>query len=313
MEFSHRPVLLKEVTEGLRIKNDGIYVDATLGGGGHFQTIIERLGSKGMIIGIDHDQDAIESVRKQLDGKAYKASYELINENFEKLDIILKKNHIGKADGILLDIGVSSWQLDNPERGFSYMQDAPLDMRMNRRQNICAWDIVNGYPEETLKKIFFEYGEERWSARIADFIVKAREKSAIDTTFELVDIIKSAIPQSARRSGSHPAKRVFQALRIKVNDELGALERTLEKAPDHLSSGGRLLVISFHSLEDRIVKRAFARLAEPCECPRRFPVCVCEKKPQIKLITKKPVIPSENETNENPRSRSAKLRIAEKI
>jgi 16S rRNA (cytosine1402-N4)-methyltransferase len=313
MEFFHKPVLLEEVIDGLDIKKDGIYVDATLGSAGHFEAILKILGPKGLGIGIDRDEEAIENARMKLSRSEIKAGYELYCENFENLDIILKKKHIEGADGILLDIGVSSYQLDNPERGFSYQHDAPLDMRMNKRQKLRAWDIVNGYPEETLKKIISEFGEERWSARIADFIVQARKKGSIDTTSELVDIIKSAIPSSARRNGPHPAKRTFQALRIEVNDELGALKRTLDKSLGYLDHGGRLLVISFHSLEDRIVKRAFTGFADPCECPKQLPVCVCGKVPQARIITKKPIEARSDELLENPRSRSAKLRILEKI
>jgi 16S rRNA (cytosine1402-N4)-methyltransferase len=313
MEFFHTPVLLNEVIKGLNIRKDGIYVDATLGAAGHFEAILRSIDERGFGIGIDQDEEAVENARRKLSQSDIKAKYELYCENFEKLDIILKKKHIEGADGILFDIGVSSYQLDNPDRGFSYQQDAPLDMRMNKRQELRAWDIVNKYPEETLKKIISEFGEERWSARIASFIARERKKGSIDTTSGLVDIIKAAIPSGARREGPHPAKRTFQALRIEVNDELGVLKRTLERSLDNLNYGGRLLVISFHSLEDRIVKRAFAGFADPCECPKQLPVCVCGKVPQAKIITRKPIEASDEELSANPRSRSAKLRIVEKI
>lgn len=313
MDFSHTPVLFEEVIEGMNIKEDGVYIDGTLGGAGHFRAILERLGKNGIAIGIDRDEEAIENAKRKLAATSFKAGYELFNENFENIDIILKKKHIKGVEGILLDIGVSSYQLDNPDRGFSYQYDAPLDMRMNKGQKLTAGDIVNAYPEETLKKIFFEYGEERWSARIVDFIVNARKRKVIETTFELVDIIKSAIPKSARREGPHPAKRIFQALRIAVNDELGVLEKTLDISLEHLNSNGRLLVICFHSLEDRIVKRSFARYADPCDCPKELPICICNKSPLARVITRRPIVAKAKELKENPRSRSAKLRILEKI
>jgi len=313
MEYSHTPVLIKEVIQGLAIKSSGCYVDATLGGAGHFEEILKRLDKDGYIAGLDQDIEAVENAKLKLSRKHFEAAYDIYNENFEMIDIILKRNHIQGVDGILFDIGVSSYQLDNPERGFSYQHDAPLDMRMDERQKITAWDIVNKYPGETLKKIFFEYGEERWSARIADFIAARRKKHTIDSTKELVDIIKSAIPKGARRDGPHPAKRTFQALRIAVNDELGVLERALLKSLELLNPKGRLVVISFHSKEDRIVKRTFAGAQSPCECPDHLPVCICNKKPVGKVITKKPIVAGKEELDNNPRSRSAKLRILEKL
>lgn len=305
------PVLYDEVISGLNIKKNGFYVDATLGGGGHFTGILKKLDKDGYIIGIDQDHAAIENARSRImDG--YAAGFEFIHGNFENIDIILKKKHIGNADGILFDLGVSSHQLDTPERGFSYSNDAMLDMRMNEGQKSSAWDVINKYPKETLKKIFLEYGEERWSARIADFIEVARKKKEIMTTFELVDIIKSAIPKSARRDGPHPAKRIFQAVRIEVNKEIEILENTIRKSSGLLKPGGRMLVISFHSLEDRIVKKTFVELEAPCVCPKRFPVCVCGKESSGKILTRKPILATESELEANPRARSAKLRIFEK-
>ncbi len=311
MEFAHVPVLYREVLEGLSIKPDGIYADGTLGGGGHARGICERLSADGTLVGIDQDGEAIAAAKKNLEGTACRKL--LVRSNFEDIKQVLHDLQIESLDGALLDIGVSSYQLDNPERGFSYMHDAPLDMRMDPDSGLTAETVVNEYPEEELRRIISEYGEERWASRIASFIAKARREKRITSTFELVDIIKAAVPASARREGPHPAKRSFQAIRIEVNDELGHLERALDEFLDVLAPGGRLAIISFHSLEDRIVKDFFKRQMHPCTCPPGLPVCVCGKKPTMRKITGKPVTAGPDELAENPRARSAKLRIAEKI
>ena len=311
MEFRHVPVLLDECLEGLSIKPDGIYVDGTLGGGGHASAVCERLSGSGTLIGIDRDRDAIDAAGKRLEN--YPCRKIFVNRNYSDIKEILMDNGIDAIDGALLDLGVSSFQLDNAERGFSYMNDAPLDMRMNRDDSLTAKDVVNGYSRADLTRIISAYGEERWASRIASFIEEARKEKPIETTGELTEIIKAAIPASARRTGPHPAKRTFQAIRIEVNEELTRLEKALEDFCDVLSPGGRLCVISFHSLEDRIVKDVMARRADPCTCPPDIPVCVCGKVADIKKITRKPVIPSDEEQEGNPRARSAKLRICEKI
>ena len=311
MEFRHVPVLLDECLEGLSIKPDGIYVDGTLGGGGHASAVCERLSGSGTLIGIDRDRDAIDAAGKRLEN--YPCRKIFVNRNYSDIKEILKDNGIDSIDGALLDLGVSSFQLDNAERGFSYMNDAPLDMRMNRDDSLTAKDVVNGYSRADLTRIISAYGEERWASRIASFIEEARKEKPIETTGELTEIIKAAIPASARRTGPHPAKRTFQAIRIEVNEELTRLEKALEDFCDVLSPGGRLCVISFHSLEDRIVKDVMARRADPCTCPPDIPVCVCGKVADIKKITRKPVVPSVEEQEDNPRARSAKLRICEKI
>lgn len=311
MEFRHVPVLLDECLEGLSIKPDGIYVDGTLGGGGHASAVCERLSGSGTLIGIDRDRDAIDAAGKRLEN--YPCSKIFVNRNYSDIKEILKDNGIDSIDGALLDLGVSSFQLDNAERGFSYMNDAPLDMRMNRDDSLTAKDVVNGYSRADLTRIISAYGEERWASRIASFIEEARKEKPIETTGELTEIIKAAIPASARRTGPHPAKRTFQAIRIEVNEELTRLEKAIEDFCDVLSPGGRLCVISFHSLEDRIVKDVMARRADPCTCPPDIPVCVCGKVADIKKITRKPVVPSGEEQEDNPRARSAKLRICEKI
>lgn len=311
MEFRHVPVLLDECLEGLSIKPDGIYVDGTLGGGGHASAVCERLSGSGTLIGIDRDRDAIDAAGKRLEN--YPCRKIFVNRNYSDIKEILKDNGIDSIDGALLDLGVSSFQLDNAERGFSYMNDAPLDMRMNRDDSLTAKDVVNGYSRADLTRIISAYGEERWASRIASFIEEARKEKPIETTGELTEIIKAAIPASARRTGPHPAKRTFQAIRIEVNEELTRLEKALEDFCDVLSPGGRLCVISFHSLEDRIVKGVMARRADPCTCPPDIPVCVCGKVADIKKITRKPVVPSGEEQEDNPRARSAKLRICEKI
>ncbi len=311
MEFGHIPVLYREVIEGLDIKSGGVYIDGTLGGAGHASGICERLGSEGWLIGIDRDSDAIEAAGKRLEGFGCRKT--LVRSNYSEVKLVKDELGVSRVDGALLDLGVSSFQLDNPQRGFSYMHDAPLDMRMDARDALTAEDIINGYSREDLAKIISEYGEERWAARIAQFIEKERAKKRITTTFELVDIIKAAIPAQARREGPHPAKRTFQAIRIEVNGELERLETAVSDFIDILSPGGRLAVISFHSLEDRIVKNVIAKRLDPCTCPPEFPVCVCGKKPDIKKITKKPVTAGDKELSENPRARSAKLRIVEKL
>ena len=311
MEFIHKSVLFDECMEGLNIKPDGIYVDGTLGGGGHSSGICEKLGPDGILIGIDRDRDALDAASKRLE--QYDCQKYFVQSNYSDIVQVLDDLGIDKIDGALLDLGVSSFQLDNPERGFSYMNDAPLDMRMSQDDDFTAWDVVNGYDQKELTRIISKYGEERWASRIADFIVKAREDKPLESTFELVDVIKKAIPASARRTGPHPAKRTFQAIRIEVNDELGQLERAVEEFCQVLAPKGRLCIITFHSLEDRIVKEIFNNRANPCTCPKEFPICVCGNKADIKKVTGKPVIPSEAELEENPRARSAKLRIAQKI
>jgi 16S rRNA (cytosine1402-N4)-methyltransferase len=310
MEFKHISVLLNEVIEGLNIKENGIYVDCTLGGAGHSGEIIKRLSADGRLIGIDQDKDALKAAGEKL--KEYENTT-YVHNNFTNIEEILNSLNIEGVDGILMDLGVSSYQLDEGERGFSYMKDAPLDMRMNRDSEFTAYDVVNGYNEEQLSKVIRDFGEEKFARRIAKFIVDRRSANPINTTLQLVDIIKAAIPAKARREGPHPAKRTFQAIRIEVNKELDILDKAIEGAVNKLKSGGRVAVITFHSLEDRIIKIKFKELENPCNCPKEFPICICGKKPKVKIITRKPIDPSEEEVDENPRSRSAKLRIAEKI
>ncbi len=312
MEFKHISVLLEECIEGLNIRPDGVYVDGTLGGGGHSFYIASVLSKEGRLIGIDRDADAIAAAKKRLaafDNVTY------VHENFSRIEEIAEKEQLYKSgiDGILLDLGVSSFQLDEAKRGFSYQHDAPLDMRMDVRKSFSAYSVVNTYPQDELYRIIRDYGEEKWAKRITEFIVNERRIKPIETTFELVGVIKKAVPKGARADGPHPAKRTFQAIRIEVNGELEILENTIEKMAELLNPGGRICIITFHSLEDRIVKNTFRRLADPCTCPQDFPVCVCGKKPVIKIITKKPILPSEEELGINKRSHSAKLRIAQKI
>ena len=311
MEFKHVSVLFDECMEGLNIKPDGIYVDGTLGGGGHSSGICERLGPEGTLIGIDRDRDALNAASKRLE--KYNCKKIFVQSNYSDIAQVLEDLEIDEIDGALLDLGVSSFQLDNPERGFSYMNDAPLDMRMSQDDSFTAYDVVNDYDKKELTNIISKYGEERWASIIADFIVKARADKPLESTFELVDVIKAAIPASARRTGPHPAKRTFQAIRIEVNDELGQLERAVEEFCDVLAPEGRICIITFHSLEDRIVKDIFNQRANPCTCPKEFPVCVCGKKPDIKKVTGKPIVSSDAELDDNPRARSAKLRVAQKI
>lgn len=311
MEFKHTSVLFNECINGLAIKPDGIYVDGTLGGGGHASGICQNLSKNGTLIGIDRDRDALEAAEKRL--AEYECKKYFVQSNYSDIKEVLEELEIEKIDGALLDLGVSSFQLDNPERGFSYMQDAPLDMRMSQDDDFTAYDVVNDYDAKELTEVIRKYGEERWASRIADFVVNARKAKPIETTSELVDVIKAAIPAAARRTGPHPAKRTFQAIRIEVNDELGQLERAVDEFCDVLSPGGRLCIISFHSLEDRIVKEIINKRINPCTCPKEFPVCVCGKVGDIKKSSNKPILPSEEELENNPRARSAKLRIAEKI
>ncbi|NDO18763.1 16S rRNA (cytosine(1402)-N(4))-methyltransferase RsmH [Lachnospiraceae bacterium MD329] len=310
MEFKHISVLLNESVDALNITDGGTYVDGTLGGGGHSYEILSR-NNGAKLIGIDRDSEAIAAAKERL--SVYGDRVTAVNRNFCEIKSILQELNIDKIDGAVLDLGVSSYQLDNGGRGFSYMHDARLDMRMDKNAEKTAYDIVNSYACEELTRIFYEYGEEKWSKRIAEFIIEAREKRPVETTFELVDIIKAAIPKSARLEGGHPAKRVFQAIRIEVNDELSILENAVKDFADCLKSGGRLAVITFHSLEDRIVKKAYKDLAQGCTCPKEFPICVCGRAPEIKIISKKPVLPSQKELGDNSRSKSAKLRIAEKL
>ena len=309
-EFHHVSVLLEECIQGLAIKPDGIYVDGTLGGAGHSSRIAAKL-TTGRLIGIDRDNVALEAAAERL--RPFEDRVTLVHANFCDMDQALQGLGIDKVDGILLDLGVSSPQLDDGQRGFSYMTDAPLDMRMNGEDTRDARQIVNTWSYEELKRILYDYGEERFAPRIAAAICRRREQAPIETTLELVDVIKSAMPASALREKQHPAKRSFQAIRIAVNDELGAVETVMKKAVPLLNPGGRLAVITFHSLEDRIVKNAMAEAAKGCTCPPSFPVCVCGKRPQVRIVTRKPIVSGEEELERNPRARSAKLRICEKL
>lgn len=311
LNFQHIPVLFNESIENLNIKPGGIYVDGTLGGAGHSFEIARRMMPEGTLIGIDQDINAIETSKHKL--KEYGDNVIIVHDNFKNIKNAVFDSGISQVDGILLDLGVSSHQLDEEERGFSYMKDALLDMRMNRENSLTAEYIVNNYSFLEIKRIIKEYGEEKWADRIAKFICEDREKNLIKSTLQLVDIIKRAIPAAARREGPHPAKRTFQALRIEVNNELGILESTIEDSVSILKPGGRLCIITFHSLEDRIVKSTFARLEHPCTCPPKMPICVCGKEKQLKVISRKPIVADENELEDNPRSRSAKLRVAEKL
>lgn len=310
MEFKHVSVLLNECIEGLNIKKDGIYVDGTLGGAGHSSEILKQLSDKGMLIGIDQDLDALKAAKNRLQNFS---NVKYVHNNFYNIDSILNELDIEKIDGMLMDLGVSSYQLDEAERGFSYKKDAPLDMRMNRENSLSAYEVVNDYTEEELYRIIKDYGEEKFAKRIARFILEKREKKKIETTLELVEIIKAAIPAKARREGPHPAKRTFQAIRIEVNSELSILNKAIEDGVNRLNIGGRMAIITFHSLEDRIVKLKFKELATSCTCPKEFPICVCGGKAKGKIITRKAIEPSKLEVEENPRSRSAKLRIIERV
>lgn len=303
--FHHVSVLRDEAIEGLNIRPDGCYVDGTLGGAGHAGEIVRCLGPDGRLIGIDRDPVAIAHGQEVLTGE----NVTLVHNNFSEIKQILRDLHVEKVDGVLLDLGVSSKQLDDAERGFSYMQDAPLDMRMDTTKTFSAYEVVNHYSEEELRRVITDYGEEKWAARIARFIV---ERRPLCTTLELVSAIKAAIPKGAREDGPHPAKRTFQAIRIEVNGELRILEQAIKDIADCLAPGGRIAVITFHSLEDRLVKQAMKDLENPCTCPKTFPVCVCGKKPVVRILTRKPIVPSDEEIEANPRARSAKLRVAEK-
>ena len=309
-KFHHVSVLLEECIEGLNIKPEGTYVDGTLGGAGHSSRIAAKL-TTGRHIGIDRDPVALKAARERL--KPWEDRVTLVHSNFCEIRSVLDDLNIAGVDGILLDLGVSSPQLDDGQRGFSYMTDAPLDMRMNNEDSLSAYEVVNAWSYEELKKILYEYGEERYAPRIASAICAKREERPIATTLELVEIIRSAMPAAALREKQHPAKRSFQAIRIAVNDELNSVAKVMEDAIPKLNKGGRLAVITFHSLEDRIVKNAMANAAKGCTCPPSFPVCVCGKKPQVKLITRKPIVSGDEELERNPRARSAKLRICEKI
>lgn len=308
MEFSHVSVLLNETVDAVNVKEGGSYADFTMGGGGHSSLILER---GGILYGFDQDMDAINVCKKRFLEMGDR--FHGVHANFRYVKSELENLGVDKLDGIIADLGVSSYQLDEAERGFSYMHDAPLDMRMDRRQAVDAKMVVNTYSEEKLCEIITKYGEEKWAVRIAKFIAEARKTKEIETTYELVDIIKKAVPLGARKDGPHPAKRTFQAIRIEVNGELRILEEAIRDGVDCLKKGGRMAIITFHSLEDRIVKDTFNSLANACTCPKSFPVCVCGNKSSVKVITRKPILPSDEEVEANPRARSAKLRICEKI
>lgn len=308
--FSHKPVLLRECVEGLHIRPGFTYVDCTTGGGGHSYEIARRLSGDARLICLDRDTDALSAAKTRL--KDFSDKITFVHTNFSDLGEILGKLQVNNLGGVLADLGCSSYQFDTPERGFSYMHDAPLDMRMDTDSGLTAYDVVNTYGEDELQRILYEYGEEKFAPKIAKEIARAREIAPIRTTFELADLIKKALPAAAKIGGPHPAKRSFQAIRIEVNHELDAISPALKAAAERMVTGGRIAVISFHSLEDRCVKNTFADLARGCTCPRDFPVCVCGRKPIVNLITRKPILPSEEELEENPRARSAKLRIAEK-
>ena len=310
MEYTHKPVLLDACIQALNIRPDGIYVDGTLGRAGHSREIAGRL-TTGRLICIDRDQAALDAAPERLGEWMDRVT--LVHGNFRDLAAVMDSLNLAGADGMLFDLGVSSPQLDDGTRGFSYMQDAPLDMRMDQSAPLTGYDVVNAWPREELKRILYRYGEERYAPQIAAAIERRRQEKPIETTLELVEIIRSAMPPAALREKQHPAKRTFQAIRIAVNDELSAVDELLQAAIPRLNPGGRLCVISFHSLEDRIVKTAFAGFAKGCTCPPDFPVCVCGKKPQIRLIPRKPILPSPQELAVNPRARSAKLRVAEKL
>jgi 16S rRNA (cytosine1402-N4)-methyltransferase len=309
-EFTHRPVLLDECIEALNIRPEGTYLDGTLGRAGHSREIVRRL-TAGRLICVDRDRAALDAARERL--APWMDRVTLIHSNFDRVDEILDELSLSCVDGMLFDLGVSSPQLDDGTRGFSYMADAPLDMRMDREEGVTAAGIVNGWPQDELRRIISRYGEERYASQIAGAIARRREDKPISTTLELVEIIKSAMPAKALREKQHPAKRTFQAIRIAVNDELACVERMLQRAVPRLNKGGRLAVITFHSLEDRIVKTGLAEFARGCTCPPDFPVCVCGKTPDIRLVNKKPILPGGREIEENPRARSAKLRAAEKL
>lgn len=313
MEFKHKSVLLDECIEYLDINPEGIYIDGTIGGAGHSSEIYRRLNSKGYLLGLDQDSFAVETSTGRLKEIKSEAGFNVVNTNFKNIRETCEELKIDGVDGILLDLGVSSHQLDEASRGFSYQNDAPLDMRMDRNNELSAYKVVNNYSEQDIYYIIRDFGEEKWASRIAKFIVEARALKPVETTFELVDIIKRAVPSAARRDGPHPAKRTFQAIRIAVNHELEILNNTIEDCVSLLKSGGRLCIITFHSLEDRIVKVEFNRQVNPCTCPTSFPVCICGKKPRAVLVNRKPIVSTETELENNPRARSAKLRVLQKI
>jgi len=310
-QFQHNSVLLQEVLSALSPKPGGIYLDCTLGGGGHSEAILEQLQGEGLVIGLDQDPTALQAAGERL--KKYGSLFCPLQANFKNLDTVLKANHIALVDGVLFDLGVSSPQLDVKERGFTFRENAPLDMRMDPAASITAAMILATASEAELRKIFYDYGEERWSARIAQFIVEERQKTSIETSDQLVEIIKAAVPSAVRHDDGHETRRIFQALRIAVNDELNALKIGLKKAIDVLKPQALIAVITFHSLEDRIVKELFRQLVNPCVCPPKLPICVCGRQPMLELVNTKPIVPSEEEINENPRSHSAKLRIARRL
>ena len=311
MEFRHKSVLLDETIDNLNIKPDGIYVDGTLGGGGHSYEIAKRLSDNGRLIGIDQDEDAIRAATERL--QEFSSRVTIVRNNYCNMNLVLDELGIDKVDGIILDLGVSSYQLDTAERGFTYKADAPLDMRMDQRQTLTAKDIINGYSEYDLYRIIRDYGEDKFAKNIAKHIVTARQNEEITTTFQLNEIIKAAIPMKCRAVGGHPSKKTYQAIRIELNHELDVLENSIDMMIDRLNPKGRICIITFHSLEDRIVKTRFKNNENPCTCPPDFPVCVCGKISKGKVITRKPVLPSEEELNENKRSKSSKLRVFEKI
>lgn len=310
MEFKHKSVLLKETMEYLNIKPDGVYVDGTLGGGGHAYEVCRRLLDKGRFVGIDQDEDAIKAATRRL--SEFEDKTQIVRSNYCEMQEVLAEAGIAGVDGIVLDLGVSSYQLDDPARGFTYRVDAPLDMRMDKRRGFTAKDLLDTYSEQELCRIIRDYGEDKFAKNIAKHIVRAREEKEIETTGELTDIIKAAIPAKVRMGGGHPAKRTFQAIRIELNQELQVLEDSLEDMIHLLNPGGRICIITFHSLEDRIVKNIYKKSENPCTCPSDFPVCICGKRPLGKVVTKRPVVPTEEEIEYNPRSKSAKLRVFER-
>ena len=312
MEFKHRPVLLEETIESLKIRPDGIYVDGTLGGAGHASQVCKRLSEKGRFVGIDQDDCALQAAGERLKEFGKNVRIDCVKSNYCQMKSVLENLGIDKVDGILLDIGVSSYQLDNAERGFTYREEAPLDMRMDQSSSFSAKDVVNQYDEMQLYRVIRDYGEEKFAKNIAKHIVAARQEKEIETTGELIEIIKASIPAKVRATGGHPAKRTFQAIRIEVNRELEVLQDSIDEMIDLLNDGGRLCIITFHSLEDRIVKNKFRENEDPCICPKNFPVCVCGRKSKGKVITRKPIVPSEQEVEENKRSKSSKLRVFEK-
>jgi 16S rRNA (cytosine1402-N4)-methyltransferase len=311
MEYCHQPVLLAEALHYLNLQSGSIAVDATIGGGGHAKSIAKAIGQEGILLGLDVDEEALNAAAKEL--APFGQQIRLFKESYRNLDKVMMEASLGAVDAFLFDLGVASFHLDNPERGFSYQLDGPLDMRFDRSTKLTAAEVVNTYSQTELVRLLKKYGEEKWASRIAQFIVERRKRRPITRTLELVEVVKEAIPAGARRRGPHPARHTFQALRIEVNKELEGLKEVIEAAVDWLKPGGRLVIISYHSLEDRLVKREFQKMTRGCICPPELPKCVCGQRPIIKVLTKKPVIPSQEEVKENPRARSAKLRAAEKL